>query len=83
MFYIFPSQCAPTGSAEQPYTATQKGHPHHLDVQITTLVPIRLLAHIHVCSNVPHKIHTTQFGLHPPVTSTKVGEHLDTPQQWH
>ena len=61
---MFRSQCftsfhpsALMSSTEQPWTTTQKGQPHYLDVQIATLVSIRLPAHIHVCSTLPHKIH--------------------------
>ena len=78
-FHIFPSQFAPIGSAEQPWVTNQKGHPYYLDVQRATLVPICLPAHIHVYSTLPHKIHTTQFRLHPPVISNEVRKHLHTP----
>ena len=64
MFHIFPSQSTPIGSAERPWTTTQKGQPYYLDVQRATLVPIRLAAHIHVYFTLPHKIHTTKFSLH-------------------
>ena len=57
-FSIFPIQCAPIGSAEQPWAIKQKGQPYYLDLQRATLVPIHLSAHIHVCSTLPHKIHT-------------------------
>ena len=78
MFHIFSSQCAPIGSAERSWTAIRKGQPYYLDVHRAILAPIRLPAHTHVCSTPPHKIHTTQFWLHPPVTSTKVRKHLHT-----
>ena len=78
-FAIFPPQCATIDSAERSWIATQKGRPYYLDLQRATSVPIRLSAHIHVCSTLPHKIHTTQFRLHPPVTSTEVMKHLHTP----
>ena len=61
LFHIFPSQCAPIGSLERPWTTTQKGWSHYLDVQRATLVPICLSAYIHVCSALPYKIHLTQF----------------------
>ena len=67
-----------TWSGEQPWTATQKGQCYYLDVQRATLVPIRLLVHIHVCYTLPHKIHTTQFRIHPPVTHTEVRKHFHT-----
>ena len=54
MFYIFLSQRAPIGPAQQPWTATQKGQPHYLDVQRATLAPINLPAHIHVCPTLSH-----------------------------
>ena len=54
MFHIFLSQHALMGPAERPWTATQKGQPHHLEVQRATLDPIRLLAHIHICPTLPH-----------------------------
>ena len=60
LFHIFPSQCAPIGSLERPWTTTQKGWSHYLDVQRATLVPICLSAYIHVCSALPYKIHLTQ-----------------------
>ena len=78
-FAIFPPQWAPTSPAEQPWTATQKGRPYHLDLQRATSVPICLSAHIHMCYTLPHKIHTTQLRLHPPVTPTEVTKHLHTP----
>ena len=78
-FAIFPPQCATIDSAERSWIATQKGRPYYLDLQRATSVPIRLSAHIHVCSTLLHKIHTTQFRLHPPVTSTEVMKHLHTP----
>ena len=46
MFHVFPSQRAPIGPAEWPWTPTQKGQLHHLDVQRATLAPISLPAHI-------------------------------------
>ena len=79
MFYSFPSRCAPIGCAEQPWTTTQKGQPYYPEVQRATLVPVHPSAHILVCSTLPHKIHTTQFRLHPPATSTEVRKHLHTP----
>ena len=79
LFAIFPSKCAPIGSAEQPWTATQKDHPNSLDLQRQTYVPIRFLAHNHACSTLSHKLHTTQFRLYPPVTSAEVTKHLQTP----
>ena len=79
MFRIFPSQCAPRGSAEQPWTATLKSQSYYLDLQRATLVLIRLPAHIHVCFTLLHKIHTTQFRLHPPVTSAEMRKHFHTP----
>ena len=48
---------------------TERGSACYLDVQRATLVPIHLPVHIHICSTLHHKIHTTQFRLHPPVTS--------------
>ena len=38
-FAIFPSPCAPLGSAEQPWTATQKGRLRYLDVQNQSKLP--------------------------------------------
>ena len=61
MFHIFPFQCATIGSAERPWTATQKGQPYYPDVQRATLVPIRLPAHIHVFSTLLHQIYFTQL----------------------
>ena len=46
MFHVFPSQRAPIGPAEWPWTTTQRGQLHHLDVQRATLAPISLPAHI-------------------------------------
>ena len=54
----------------------QKGQSHYIDVQITTLVPIRLPAYTHVCSFLFHKIYATQFGLYGPLTSTEVRKRL-------
>ena len=75
---FYPS-VTPLGSAEQSWTTTQNGRPYYLDVKRATLLPIRFLAHIHVCSALPHKIPTTWFRLHPPVTSTEVRKHFHTP----
>ena len=81
-FAIFPPQWAPTSPAEQQWTTTQKARPYYLDLHRATSVPICLLAHIHVCFTLPHKIHTIKFRLHPHVTSTEVMKHLHI-LEWH
>ena len=78
-FAIFIPQCAPIGPAEQRWTTTQKDRPHYLDLQRAASVTIYLLTHIYVCSTLSHKIHTIQFGHHPPVTPIEVTKHLQTP----
>ena len=54
IFHIFPSQCALIGSAKQPWTATEKGQPYYFASQRASPVPIRFLAHIHVCPTLPY-----------------------------
>ena len=67
MSHIFPSQCTPIGSAERPWTATQKGQPYYLDVQKATLGP-HSFGSTHSClfHSSPQNPH---YPVQPPLTS--------------
>ena len=77
MFHVFLSQHAPIGPAEWPWTTTQIGQLHHLDVQRATLAPISLPAHI--------LFHSSALNPRYPVQASPQlkWKNRFRPQQWH
>ena len=74
LFAIFPSQCAPISSAEQPWTTSQKEWLHYLGVQEQSKFPF---VYRHTFLFVwPSSGSTHQS---PPLK----WKHTFTPQQWH